>query len=152
MPGSGPAEERSTSRPGERSFRLTHQRNVPRASKIAGWLTGESRTPDEIRDAVYLVRGDVEPKQSRLWLLLVLSACIATTGVVSDSTATVIGAMIIAPLAIPIQGTAVGIAYGEVRPLLLSAVIVLSAVAVVIAIGAALAVILPELKPASDNA
>jgi uncharacterized hydrophobic protein (TIGR00271 family) len=114
-------------------------------------LTGESRTPDEIRDAVYLFGGDVGAKQSRFWLLLVLSACIATAGIVSDSTATVIGAMIVAPLAVPIQGTAVGIAYGELRPLLLSAGIVLSAVAVVIAIGALLSVILPQLEPASDN-
>ena len=44
-------------------------------------------------------------KQSRFWLLLVLSACIATAGVVADSTAT-------------IQGTAAGIAFGELRPLL----------------------------------
>ena len=34
---------------------------------------------------------------------------------IGDSTATVIGAMIIAPLAIPIQGIAVAIAYGELR-------------------------------------
>jgi uncharacterized membrane protein len=34
--------------------------------------------------------------------LLLLSAVIATAGVVSDSTATVIGAMIIAPLMTPI--------------------------------------------------
>jgi uncharacterized hydrophobic protein (TIGR00271 family) len=124
---------------------------VTRASRIARRLTGESRTPDEIRDAVYLFGGDVGAKQSRFWLLLVLSACIATAGIVSDSTATVIGAMIIAPLAVPIQGTAVGIAYGELRALLLSAGIVVGAVAVVIAIGAVLWIILPELKPASDN-
>jgi uncharacterized hydrophobic protein (TIGR00271 family) len=123
----------------------------PRGTRIRGRLTGESRTPDEIREAVYLFIGDVGAKQSRFWLLLVLATGIATAGVVADSTATVIGAMIVAPLAIPIQGVAVAIAYGEARPLLLSAAILLAAVAVVVGLAAVLAWVLPELKPPSDN-
>jgi hypothetical protein len=99
---------------------------------IRGRLTGESRTPHEIREAVYLFTGDAGAKQSRFWLLLVLSTVIATTGVIGDSTATVIGAMIIAPLAIPIQGAAVAIAYGELRPLLLSTAVVAGAMVVVV--------------------
>jgi uncharacterized hydrophobic protein (TIGR00271 family) len=114
-------------------------------------LTGESRTPDEIREAVYLFTGDVAAKQSRFWLLLVLSTVIATAGVIADSTATVIGAMIIAPLAIPIQGAAVGIAFGELRPLLLSLAVVAGATALVVALAALIAVVLPELHPSSHN-
>jgi uncharacterized membrane protein len=64
-------------------------------------FTAESRTPDEIRDAVYLFTADAAAKQSRFWLLLVLATVIATAGVIGDSTATVIGAMIVAPLARP---------------------------------------------------
>lgn len=107
--------------------------------------------PDEIRDAVYLFRGDVVSKQSRFWLLLVLSAGIATAGIVADSTATVIGAMIIAPLATPIQGVAVAIAYGELPPLLRSAGVLVGAVVVVIGMAALMAVVLPELNPPKDN-
>jgi uncharacterized hydrophobic protein (TIGR00271 family) len=114
-------------------------------------LTGESRTPDEIREAVYLSTGDVGAKQSRFWLLLVLSTVIATAGVIGDSTATVIGAMIIAPLAVPIQGAAVAIAYGELRPLLLSLAVVAGAMALVVGLAAAIAVVLPELHPPSHN-
>jgi uncharacterized hydrophobic protein (TIGR00271 family) len=124
---------------------------MTRRSKLAQRLTGESRSPEEIREAVYLFGGDVGAKQSRFWLLLILSAGIATAGIVADSTATVIGAMIVAPLAVPIQGSAVAIAYGELRPLLLSAAIVLSAMAAVVAIGALLAIALPELEPATHN-
>ena len=47
-------------------------------------------------------------KLSRFWLLLPLAAVIASAGVVADSTATVIGAMIVAPLMTPILGTALG--------------------------------------------
>jgi uncharacterized hydrophobic protein (TIGR00271 family) len=121
------------------------------SARIGEWLTAGSRTPEEIRDAVYLVSGDVSAKQTRFWLLLVLSTCIATAGVVADSTATVIGAMIVAPLAVPIQGAAVAIAYGESRPLLWSAAMVAGAVAVVIGLAALIAVVLPQLYATADN-
>ena len=124
---------------------------MPRASSIARRLTSEGRTPDEIRDAAYLFTGDVAAKQTRFWLLLTLSAAIATAGIVSDSTATVIGAMVIAPLATPIQGIAVGIAYGELRPLLESATTLLMSMAVVVLLAAGLSEVLPQLKDAADN-
>ena len=116
-----------------------------------GRLAGEARTPEEIRDAVDLFSGDVAAKQSRFWLLLVLSTVVATAGVLSDSTATVIGAMIIAPLATPIQGVAAAIAGGDMRSLLQSAAVVVGASLVVILLAAGLAAALPELKPLSDN-
>ena len=122
-----------------------------RGRAITDHLVGETRTPEEIREAVYLFGGDVGAKQSRFWLLLVLATGIATAGVIGDSTATVIGAMIVAPLAVPIQGVAVGIAFGELRPLLLSLAIVVSAVVAVIALSALLAVLLPELHAPADN-
>ena len=120
-------------------------------TSLLGRIAGESRTPDEIRDAVYLTTGDSAAKQSRFWLLLVLASGIATAGVLSDSTATVIGAMIVAPLAIPIQGVALGISFGEARPLLQSAGILAAAVAVTVGIGVALAWLLPELEPLAGN-
>jgi uncharacterized hydrophobic protein (TIGR00271 family) len=121
------------------------------ATSIAGRLTGEARSPEEIRDVVDLFSGDVGAKQSRFWLLLVLSTVVATAGVLSDSTATVIGAMIIAPLATPIQGVAAAISAGEMRGLLQSLAMVLGASLVVIVLAAGLAALLPELKPLSDN-
>jgi uncharacterized hydrophobic protein (TIGR00271 family) len=121
----------------------------------AGWrrrlLSGELRTHAEIHEAVFLFSGDVVAKQSRFWLLLVLSAVIATGGVVGDSTATVIGAMIIAPLATPIQGIAAGLAGGESRQLGLSTALVLAAGLAVVLLAALMAVILPELHAPADN-
>jgi hypothetical protein len=43
-----------------------------------GRLTDETRTPDEIRESTYLFTGDVDAKQTRFWLLLILAAAIAT--------------------------------------------------------------------------
>lgn len=51
----------------------------------------------------------------RFAVLLLLAAMIATYGVLADSTATIIGAMIIAPLMIPIMGTAAGLVMGDMR-------------------------------------
>lgn len=115
-------------------------------------LTGELRTGEEIREAVFLFSGDVFAKQSRFWLLLILSAVIATAGIVGDSTATVIGAMIVAPLGTPIQGIAAGIASGDTRQLGLSAALVVGAALAVILLAALLSVVLPELHAPADNA
>jgi uncharacterized hydrophobic protein (TIGR00271 family) len=114
-------------------------------------IAGDARTPAEIREAVYLSVGDTGAKQSRFWLLLALATGIATAGIVSDSTATVIGAMIIAPLATPIQGVAVGIAFGEVGPLLRSLATLLLAIAVTITFAALLSALLPQLEPLTHN-
>ncbi|MCB0195888.1 MAG: TIGR00341 family protein [Anaerolineae bacterium] len=51
----------------------------------------------------------------RFAVLLFLSTVIAAYGVLGDSTATVIGAMIIAPLMTPIMATAAGLVMGDMR-------------------------------------
>jgi len=55
----------------------------------------------------------VRPRHSRFWLLLVLASVIATAGIVGDSTATVIGAMIVAPLMTPLLGTMLATVVGD---------------------------------------
>lgn len=50
---------------------------------------------------------------TRFWALLALASVIATAGVVADSTATVIGAMIVAPLMTPILGTALSVVLAD---------------------------------------
>lgn len=62
-----------------------------------------------LNDAVNYGHGEVSSKRSGFVIMLALSALIAAAGVINDSTATVIGAMIIAPLATPIHGVALGI-------------------------------------------
>ncbi len=69
----------------------------------------QRRTLEELTGDLDLRSGDTRSKTSAFWTMLVLSAVVATAGVLSDSTATVIGAMIIAPLSTPIMGVALGI-------------------------------------------
>lgn len=71
--------------------------------------TTQRRTLDELTRELDLSHGDRKAKQSAFLTMLTLSGLIASAGVLGDSTATVIGAMIIAPLSTPIMGIALGI-------------------------------------------
>jgi uncharacterized hydrophobic protein (TIGR00271 family) len=68
----------------------------------------------------------------RFTVLLILSTIIATYGVIGDSTATVIGAMIIAPLMRPIMATTAGLVMGDMKRAGGSFLIVVAGVAGVI--------------------
>ena len=74
-------------------------------------------------------------KLSRFWILLILSGFIASAGVVNDSTATVIGAMIVAPLMTPIIGTALAFVLTDRKMLQKSVALVLLGASAVILIG-----------------
>jgi uncharacterized hydrophobic protein (TIGR00271 family) len=84
-------------------------------------------------------------------ILLVLSAVIATGGILNDSTASVIGAMIVAPLGAPIMGIALAVVVGRVRGVVLSIATVAISAAVVIAIGAVIAWVVPSALNYSTN-
>lgn len=79
---------------------------------LRGLILPESqrRTLEELTAELDLREGDARAKRSAFWTMLTLSGVIATAGVLADSTATVIGAMIIAPLSTPIMGIALSIA------------------------------------------
>ncbi|MDE0547061.1 TIGR00341 family protein [Microbacterium sp. C7(2022)] len=90
---------------------------------------------DALRDAVDLGRGDALGKRTGFLIMLVLSAVIAGAGVLGDSTATVIGAMIIAPLGTPILGIAVGLVTGRRGLVGRSFLWVMGSVVIVVLIG-----------------
>jgi uncharacterized membrane protein len=66
-----------------------------------------------MRDQLFFEGLERNRRLSRYWLLLPLSAVIASAGVVSDSTATVIGAMIVAPLMTPILGIVLAVVLAD---------------------------------------
>ncbi|MFV0406916.1 MAG: DUF389 domain-containing protein [Propioniciclava sp.] len=78
---------------------------------------------------------DRDNKLSRFWVLILLSAVIASAGVIADSTATVIGAMIVAPLMTPILGTALSVVLAHRRQLVLNVMLVLLGALSVIGVG-----------------
>ncbi|MFJ8885200.1 DUF389 domain-containing protein [Streptomyces sp. NPDC102402] len=68
----------------------------------------QRRSMEDLQQDLDLSSGDSQAKQSAFWTMLTLSSVIAAGGILTDSTATVIGAMIIAPLSTPIMGIALG--------------------------------------------
>ncbi|ORI15948.1 TIGR00341 family protein [Rhodococcus sp. 1163] len=95
----------------------------------------QRRSLDELDERLDLAAGDSGAKRSAFWIMLTLSGIIAVAGVVSDSTATVIGAMIVAPLSTPILGAGLGIATGRGSPVFRSALHVLLGLLLVVAFG-----------------
>ncbi|MFO7690496.1 MAG: DUF389 domain-containing protein [Cryobacterium sp.] len=99
--------------------------------------SGEGRfnSAATMRGVVYFDGDDASQRYSRFWMLLVLSAIIASAGVVADSTATVIGAMIVAPLMTPILGTMLATVLGDRSNLVRSLTLVVAGAATAVAIG-----------------
>ena len=104
----------------------------------------QRKSADELADQLDLSSGDRVSKRSAFWTMLVLAGVIATAGVIGNSTATVIGAMIIAPLATPIMGMAFGVVTADARVTRRSAVLVALGTAVVVAIGLVGSLVLPS--------
>ncbi|MBR9988516.1 MAG: TIGR00341 family protein [Gemmatimonadetes bacterium] len=77
------------------------------------------------------------------WLVLLLSGAIATLGLAMDSSAVVIGAMLVAPLLGPIMGLSLALAVGDSRLALQSLAIVGGSLAIVIVTAAGLTALLP---------
>jgi uncharacterized hydrophobic protein (TIGR00271 family) len=88
-----------------------------------------------MRESVFFDGPEAPAKLSRFWILLPLAGIIASAGVVADSTATVIGAMIVAPLMTPIQGTMLSVVIGDRANLARSLVLVVTGAAATVAIG-----------------
>jgi uncharacterized hydrophobic protein (TIGR00271 family) len=72
------------------------------------------------------------PYLERFFVLLILATIIATAGIIGDSTATVIGAMIVAPLMTPIMATAAALIMGNMSRALDRLLLVLLGVITVI--------------------
>ncbi|MFF2087254.1 DUF389 domain-containing protein [Nocardia sp. NPDC058176] len=112
----------------------------------------QRRTVDELTDKLDLSVGSVTAKRSAFWIMLVLSAVIAISGVIGDSTATVIGAMIVAPLSVPILGIALGVVTGRGPLVARSLLLVGCGIVVVVALGFLFAQLLPNPVNVLSNA
>jgi uncharacterized hydrophobic protein (TIGR00271 family) len=97
----------------------------------------QRQTAADVTEALDLGSGDRVGKRSGFLIMLTLAGIIAIAGVLTDSTATVIGAMIIAPLGTPILGIGLGIVRGHLSLVVRSILWVLLGVAIVIVLGLA---------------
>jgi len=100
----------------------------------------QRQTVAEVTEALDLGSGDRAGKRTGFLIMLTLAGIIAIAGVLTDSTATVVGAMIIAPLGTPILGIALGIVTGRLSLVVRSMLWVLAGRVIVIALGLAFSV------------
>lgn len=122
-----------------------HTHRMRERLRHALYAGGAKETPLEAaEDQVFLFApGLSRDRLVRYGVLLVLSAIIATGGVLVDSTATVIGAMIVAPLATPILAVGLGVSIVEPRQVGRSMLVVGVSLLVVVLIGMVMTLTLP---------
>ncbi len=121
---------------------------------VKRWIDGrdvgdESR--EDLVEGLYFEEPDAGDKERGFWVLLILSVIIATLGVLADSTAVVIGAMLVAPLMTPIMGASAGIVNGWTNRMVRSFATVAGGVLVAIVVAWIVAAWTPQLVPLATN-
>lgn len=115
---------------------------------VSEWLLERPKSLDD-REALYaklLYEGPTErAKIARFVTLMVLASVISATGVLADSTAVVIGAMLVAPLMTPLMAAAMCLIMGWPERLWTSTLIAIGGIALAIAIGLILGLATPTL-------
>lgn len=89
---------------------------------------------NRMRDLVLYEGDELKNKLVKFFCLLILAAGIATYGLLGDSVAVIIGAMIIAPLMLPIMGLAYSISTGDSAAIKSSLLVSLGGIAAAIAV------------------
>jgi uncharacterized hydrophobic protein (TIGR00271 family) len=121
---------------------------------LGSWLdardVGEDRRGG-IADSLYFEEPDLTHKLVSYSVMLLLSVAIATLAILQDSTAVVIGAMLIAPLMTPIMGTAAAIVNGWRGRMTSSLMLVAASVVGAIAVAWTIATWTPALVPIAAN-
>jgi len=121
---------------------------------VRDWMmlqdVGDERR-DEIDDGLYFEQPDRTNKLVAWWVMLLLSVAIATFGILQDSTAVVIGAMLIAPLMTPIIGTAAGAVNGWPMRVTTSLGMVAAGVSASIGLAFIIGAWAPQLIPLATN-
>lgn len=121
---------------------------------IGLWLADRPKSVDD-RQALYgkvLYDGSGASKRIiRFFTLMTFAAIIASMGVITDSTAVVIGAMLIAPLMTPLMGMAMSLVMGWPNRLARSALIAVGGITLAITIGVLLGLIAPTVIDVDTN-
>lgn len=118
------------------------------------WLEGREMAKgdsDQLDAKLFYDIGDRRVRLTRFAVLLILSVVIATLGILTDSTAVVIGAMLVAPLMTPIMGAANGLVSGRPARAAASATIVAAGALTAILLAATMARFLPVFGEIETN-
>ncbi len=121
---------------------------------IVEWLHDRPKQADSRRDLYdkILIEGtDTTRRLIRFVVLMSFASVIASMGVITDSTAVVIGAMLIAPLMTPLMGMAISLVMGWPNRLARSTAQAALGIAIAILVGLVLGLIVPTVIDTSAN-
>lgn len=121
---------------------------------VTYWLSSQemdAAEASEVDSRVFLHIGSLSTRAWRFAILMLLATTIATFGIATDSTAVVIGAMLVAPLMTPILGISAGLINGKTRSTLISATVTGLGVGGAVFFAWALAATIPDLQTVMGN-
>lgn len=124
-------------------------------SKKGNILHGGTVTSDDVEimeEKLLFDRTPVRDRYVRFFVLLFLAAVISTYGVVGNSIATIIGAMIVAPMMTPIMAISLSAIAGDAKNILIATALAASGTALVVLLSWGLAGILPGIIEITGNA
>ncbi len=110
-------------------------------------MLAATMTPEDvvrIERTLFFEPPQMRSRLVRFGMLILFASVIATGGLLSDSVASVIGAMIVAPLMTPIMGMVVAVVIGSGSRFARSAIIVLAGIVLSIAVGWLMATFMPH--------
>ncbi len=133
------------------SVRFDH-RTAP--TLLNEWLLRRHLKPqlqEELVDSLFFEPPNKVPKLASFWVMMVLATGIATFAVIQDSTAVVIGAMLVAPLMTPIMGVSAAAVNGWPRRLARSLLLVVVAASAAVVVAWLIASWLPSVGDLANN-
>ncbi|MEM9653986.1 MAG: DUF389 domain-containing protein [Actinomycetota bacterium] len=113
---------------------------------VLGWLEDRPKSADarqELYRKILYEGPNVRTRVIRFFVLMGFASVIASMGAITDSTAVVIGAMLIAPLMTPLMGMAISLVMGWPNRLRQSAALAFTGIAFAIMIGLILGLVSP---------
>ena len=121
---------------------------------ITTWFLERPKSVDArqtLYDKILYEGPTTQTRVFRFFTLMTFASVIASMGVITDSTAVVIGAMLIAPLMTPLMGMAISLVMGWPNRLTRSALIAAGGILLAINIGVLLGLIAPTVIDTSTN-
>jgi uncharacterized hydrophobic protein (TIGR00271 family) len=102
------------------------------------WTEAERQ---EVLDELFFDGAEWIPYLKRFFALIVLSTAIAAFGLIADSSAVVIGAMLVAPLMTPMLAVSTAVIYGRLDRIVASGIVIVLGTIAAIAVGALVATV-----------
>ncbi|MBN2168208.1 MAG: DUF389 domain-containing protein [Actinobacteria bacterium] len=122
--------------------------------RVGGFIHGgkvTARDVEVLEEKLLFDRTPIRDRYVKFFVLLFLAGVIATYGVVSDSIATIIGAMIVAPLMTPIMAVSLSALSGDGKNIMISTGLVAAGTAFTVFLAWGLAAILPGMVQIAGN-